>query len=176
MCLLPHGHQPRTPSANGLKICSRPTRMGSRFVSITRIVGNVWNHVPTVVCTSVRSASVHIRTLSAQIIERIKASGRARAVLANDKFWAHARPRPQWKLVVMRAMTWMEQVRTVSVQEVFSPGRRRTRLGKRCPLEPPRRGRSAGTGQRLGSQHAWPHASCGTWCGAGTYAQRNQVS
>ena len=28
-------------------------------------------------------------------------------------------------------------------------------------------------GQRLGSQQAWPHASCGTWCGAITCAERN---
>ena len=40
----------------------------------------------------------------------------------------------------------MWQVRTASVQVMFSPGRPRTRLEKRCPLEPPRCGRRGCTG------------------------------
>ena len=73
VCLLPHGRQPRTPRGNGLKVCSRPTVMGSRFVSFTRSTGNVWNHLPAVVRIAVRSASDSTRTLSAQTIERVKA-------------------------------------------------------------------------------------------------------
>ena len=109
MCLLRHGRQPPTPSAKGLKVGSRPTGMGARFVSITQSMGNVWNHVPAVV-------TLLSDLPRAQTIERVKAYGKARAVLANDKFWARRSARPQWKLVFSRMMAWMRQVRTVSLQ------------------------------------------------------------
>ena len=50
MCLLPHGRQPRTPTANSVKVCSSPTGMDSRFVSITRSMGNARNHGPVCGC------------------------------------------------------------------------------------------------------------------------------
>ena len=73
------------------------------------------------------------------------------------KFWARGRSRPKWKLVVMsmRAVAWMRQERTVSLQEVLRAS------GTRCPLEPPRRGRNAGIGAT--SQFATRLATCLLW-------------